>query len=173
MQEAAALGATRGEAFRSVVVPMLRPAIAAGAAIVAMETLTDFATVQYFGVDTVTVGVFRIWRGSYDRDAAAEIASLVLVFAFFAIVLERMFRGVSFRPLGPGTPGSLEELAARIARGRERGYAIADATVRYVADKNWTFELVASNLFDKRYEHAVGYDAPRRGVFLNVRFETF
>ena len=53
------------------------------------------------------------------------------------------------------------------------GYAIADATVRYVADKNWTFELVASNLFDKRYEHAVGYDAPRRGVFLNVRFETF
>jgi len=53
------------------------------------------------------------------------------------------------------------------------GYAVADATLRYVADKNWTFELVASNLFDKRYEHAVGYDAPRRGVFLNVRFETF
>jgi iron(III) transport system permease protein len=90
---ARSLGASRGEAFRTVVVPMLRPAIAAGAAIVAMETLTDFATVQYFGVDTVTVGVFRIWRGTYDRDAAAEIASLVLAFAFFAIVLERMFRG--------------------------------------------------------------------------------
>lgn len=90
---ARSLGATPIEAFRRVVLPMLRPAIAAGSAIVAMETLTDFATVQYFGVDTVTVGVFRIWRGSYDRDAAAEIASLVLAFAFFAIVLERVFRG--------------------------------------------------------------------------------
>ena len=72
---------------------MLRPALAAGAAIVAMETLTDFATVQYFQVDTVTVGVFRIWRGTYDRDAAAEIATLVLGFALIAIMLERVFRG--------------------------------------------------------------------------------
>lgn len=87
------LGASRAEALRRVVVPMLRPAVAAGAAIVAMETLTDFATVQYFQVDTVTVGVFRIWRGTYDRDAAAEIASLVLVFALFAITLERLLRG--------------------------------------------------------------------------------
>lgn len=90
---ARSLGAGPAEAFRRVVLPMLRPAIAAGAAIVTMETLTDFATVQYFGVDTVTVGVFRIWRGTYDRDAAAEIATLVLAFAFFAIVLERVFRG--------------------------------------------------------------------------------
>lgn len=90
---ARSLGASTGEAFRKVVVPMLRPALAAGAAIVAMETLTDFATVQYFQVDTVTVGVFRIWRGSYDRDAAAEIACLVLGFAVIAIMLERVFRG--------------------------------------------------------------------------------
>jgi iron(III) transport system permease protein len=58
-----------------------------------METLTDFATVQYFGVDTVTVGIFRIWRGSYDRDAAAEIAALVLGFAVVVIVAERILRG--------------------------------------------------------------------------------
>ncbi len=90
---ARSLGASTGDAFRSVVVPMLRPALAAGAAIVAMETLTDFATVQYFQVDTVTVGVFRIWRGTYDRDAAAEIATLVLGFALIAIMLERVFRG--------------------------------------------------------------------------------
>jgi outer membrane cobalamin receptor len=34
-------------------------------------------------------------------------------------------------------------------------------------------ELTAANLFDKRYEHAVGYDAPRRSVNFNVRFEGF
>jgi vitamin B12 transporter len=52
------------------------------------------------------------------------------------------------------------------------GYAIADATVRYAVDRSWSVELTASNLFDKRYEHAVGYDAPRRGWLFNVRFET-
>ncbi len=87
------LGASRGEAARRIVLPMLRPAIAAGAAVVAMETLTDFATVQYFNVDTVTVGVFRIWRGTYDRDAASELATVVLLFAVMAIGLERVLRG--------------------------------------------------------------------------------
>jgi IclR family KDG regulon transcriptional repressor len=40
--------------------------------------------------------------------------------------LERVFGGVTFRPLGPGTPSSLEELARRIEASRARGYAIAD-----------------------------------------------
>ena len=53
------------------------------------------------------------------------------------------------------------------------GYAIADATLRYAAGKGWAMELTAANLFDKSYEHAVGYDAPRRSVLFNVRFETF
>jgi iron(III) transport system permease protein len=90
---ARSLGASRAETARRVVVPMLRPAIAAGAAIVAMETLTDFGTVRYFDLETVTVGVFRIWRGTYDRDAASEIATLVLGLAMLAIALERLLRG--------------------------------------------------------------------------------
>lgn len=92
-QAARTLGAGPAEAARRVVLPLVRPAIAAGGAIVAMETLTDFATVQYFGVDTVSVGVFRIWRGTYDRDAAGELATLVLAFALLAIGLERVARG--------------------------------------------------------------------------------
>ena len=100
------LGAGRAEAARRVLLPMLRPAIAGGAAIVAMETLTDFATVQYFQVDTVTVGVFRIWRGTYDRDGAAEIASLVLAFALLAIAVEQILRGrARYAETGAGGPG--------------------------------------------------------------------
>ena len=53
------------------------------------------------------------------------------------------------------------------------GYAVLDARVRYRIDPRWAIELTAANLFDKTYETAVGYDAPRRGVFLNVRFEAF
>lgn len=87
------LGAGPGEAARRVVFPLVRPAIAGGAAVVMMETLTDFATVQYFGVNTVSSSVFRIWRGTYDRDAAAEIATLLLAFALLVVTAERIARG--------------------------------------------------------------------------------
>lgn len=90
---ARSLGAGPLEAARRVMLPLLRPAIAAGVGVVMMETLTDFATVQYFGVDTVSVGVFRIWRGTFDRDAASEFATLVLVVALMIIGLERVLRG--------------------------------------------------------------------------------
>jgi vitamin B12 transporter len=53
------------------------------------------------------------------------------------------------------------------------GYATLDARVRYRIDKNWAAELGATNLLDKRYESAVGYDAPRRSVFLKVTFDAF
>ena len=41
----------------------------------------------------MTVGVFRIWRGTFDRDAASEFATLVLVVALMIIGLERIMRG--------------------------------------------------------------------------------
>lgn len=90
---ARSLGAGPLEAARRVALPLLRPALAGGVAVVMMETLTDFATVQYFGVDTVSVGVFRIWRGTFDRDAASEFATLVLAVALLVLGLERAMRG--------------------------------------------------------------------------------
>jgi iron(III) transport system permease protein len=119
------LGASRGEVTRRVVIPMLRPAIAAGAAIVAMETLTDFATVQYFNQETVTVGVFRIWRGTYDRDAASEIATLVLVLALFAIGFERILRGRARFGESAGEATRVDPLPLR---GWRAGAATAAAT---------------------------------------------
>jgi iron(III) transport system permease protein len=102
------LGAGPTEAARRVVLPLVRPAIAAGGAVVMMETLTDFATVQYFGVDTVSVGVFRIWRGTYDRNAASEIATLVLAFSLLAIGFERIGRGRARFGQAGGAGGGLE-----------------------------------------------------------------
>jgi iron(III) transport system permease protein len=80
-------------AVRRVVLPLARPSLAAGGALVAMETLTDYATVQYFNVTTASVGISQVWNGMYDRDAASEIASLVLLFAVAVVVLERLARG--------------------------------------------------------------------------------
>ena len=65
----------------TVVLPLARPSLAAGLALVMMEVLTDFATVQYFGVQTVSVGVYLHWKGSYDFHAATQLSVLVLLFA--------------------------------------------------------------------------------------------
>jgi vitamin B12 transporter len=59
------------------------------------------------------------------------------------------------------------------AASRLPGYAVVDARVAYRFGKFWSAELSAVNLADRRYENAVGYDAPRRGVFLKVTFQAF
>ncbi|MFP5252510.1 MAG: ABC transporter permease [Actinomycetes bacterium] len=87
------LGASRARAFRTVLVPLARPSLAAGLALVMMETLTDFATVQYFGVKTVSVGVYLVWQGSFDFSSASQLSVLVLMFAVAVLAGERIMRG--------------------------------------------------------------------------------
>jgi len=52
-------------------------------------------------------------------------------------------------------------------------HTVVDACVRYRFEKYWSVELAATNLLNKKYETAVGYDAPRRGVLLSMRFDAF
>jgi iron(III) transport system permease protein len=87
------LGATRFRAFWRVLLPLARPSLAAGLALVMMETLTDFATVQYFGVQTVSVGVYLVWKGNYDFHSASQLSVLVLMFAVAVLAGERLLRG--------------------------------------------------------------------------------
>ncbi|MDP3892826.1 iron ABC transporter permease, partial [Nocardioides sp.] len=56
-------------------------------------TLTDFATVQYFNVRTVSVGVYLVWKGGYNVQAATQLAFLVLLFAVAVLAGERFLRG--------------------------------------------------------------------------------
>ena len=87
------LGLGPAQAAWRVVLPMARPSLAAGGALVAMETLTDFATIQYFNVETVSVAVYHVWNGMFDRPAATQLAAIVLVFAITVIAVERALRG--------------------------------------------------------------------------------
>lgn len=66
-------------------VPMMRPALAAGIALVMMETVADFGTVQHFGVQTLTTGVFSTWLGQGNAGGAAQIACVIL--ALIALLL--------------------------------------------------------------------------------------
>jgi iron(III) transport system permease protein len=142
------LGVSRATATRRVVLPLLRPAVAAGAGVVAMETLTDFATVQYFNVDTLTVGVFRIWRGTYDRDAASEIACLVLVFALAAIAIERMLRGRARFGESGGDSAGVEP--TRLTGIKGTAATVAASTVLIIAFLAPTLRLLTWAIAEQR-----------------------
>lgn len=56
---------------------------------------------------------------------------------------------------------------------RLASYATLDLRLRYRFPKHWSVDLAATNLADRAYETARGYDAPRRAVLLTVRFDAF
>ena len=107
------LGLRPLQAARRVVLPLARPSLAAGGLLVALETLSDFATVQYFGVDTLSVGIYKVWRGQFDRPAATVLALLVLLLALGLLAGERWLRrGARFSaPLRDSTPMAAVRLA--------------------------------------------------------------
>lgn len=81
-----------GSFFR-VSLPLARPAVVAGTALALMETLADFGTVSYFGVQTFTTGIYRAWFSLGDRIAAAQLSAALLSFVILVLTLERISRG--------------------------------------------------------------------------------
>jgi len=78
--------------FYQVALPLARPAIVAGLSLALMETLADYGTVAYFGLGVFTTGIFRTWFGLGDYSSAAKLASLLLLFVFVLIIMERVSR---------------------------------------------------------------------------------
>lgn len=79
MEAARMLGAGTLRRVREVALPLARPALAAGIALALMETLADYGVGAYFGLTTLTTGVYKAWLVMNDKTAAAQLASVLLV----------------------------------------------------------------------------------------------
>lgn len=90
---ARALGSSAWSAFFKVSLPLARPAIAGGVLLAIMETIADFGTVAYFGVQTFATGIYTSWFSLFDRTGAAQLALCLLSFALLLAMLERAQRG--------------------------------------------------------------------------------
>ncbi|PVA06271.1 ABC transporter permease [Thalassorhabdomicrobium marinisediminis] len=90
---ARSLGKSPLYAFLTVSLPLARPAIAAGVLLAMMETIADFGTVSYFGVQTFATGIYNSWFSMADRGAAAQLSLGLLTFALLLAMLERSNRG--------------------------------------------------------------------------------
>jgi len=93
LEASRSLGCSPWESFRKVALPLARPAIVAGLSLALMETLNDYATVQFFEVSTFTTGIYRTWFGMGERLAATQLAAFLLIFIFALILLEQFSRG--------------------------------------------------------------------------------
>ena len=87
------LGVGPWATFFKVSLPLARPAAVAGIALALMETLADYGTVAYFGVPTLTTGIYKSWYAFSDRTAAAQIAGVLLLTVILLMYLEQKSRG--------------------------------------------------------------------------------
>jgi len=78
--------------FFSVALPLARPGIIAGLALVLMETVSDFGTVEYFALETLTLGVFNVWLGMNSLSGASQISSVLFVFVVVLLTIEYLAR---------------------------------------------------------------------------------
>ena len=86
------LGFSKQKSFFKIILPSARPAIVAGLSLVAMETLSDFGSVSFFGVSTLTTGIYNAWISFDDLTLANRLSSYLLIFILGLFVLENLSR---------------------------------------------------------------------------------
>jgi iron(III) transport system permease protein len=93
------LSRTAWGAFFAVALPLARPAIAVGVSLAMMECLNDLGAVQFFGVRTLSLGIYTTWLAQGNLGGAAQIAAVMLVFVLALLWIERHGRRAqSFAP---------------------------------------------------------------------------
>lgn len=97
------LGASPARVFWRVLLPVARPAIVAGVALVLMETINDIGAAEYFGVRTLTVAVYTTWLNRGSLEGGAQIALLMLVLVVLLLVMEQWARRRQRFNAGRGT----------------------------------------------------------------------
>jgi iron(III) transport system permease protein len=126
LEAARTLGLGPWRSFFRVSLPLARPAVVAGAALALMETLADYGTVSYFGVQTFTTGIYRAWFSLGDRIAAAQLAAALLGFVVALLLAEQLSRG---RAKFHNTTARNRPQAGHVLRGGRAAVAVAVCAV--------------------------------------------
>lgn len=93
LEVARTLGRTPMGTFWSVALPMARPALVAGVALVMMECLADLAAVQYLGVPTLTASIYATWLQRGNLGGAAQLAAILIAVVGAVFAIETWARG--------------------------------------------------------------------------------
>ena len=155
LEAAQSLGLGPWAGLFRVAVPLARPWLAGGAALVAMETLADFGAVSVFNYDTFTTAIYKSWYGLFSIETALALALLLLAFVAIALAAERLARGRGRHTAADSGARS----AARLALTGRRGWlACGFATTVFalgfalpaIALARWAIDVAPLDL-DARY----------------------
>jgi len=86
------LGFSKQKSFFKIILPSARPAIVAGLSLVAMETLSDFGSVSFFGISTLTTGIYNAWISFDDLALANRLSFYLLIFILGLFIVENLSR---------------------------------------------------------------------------------
>ncbi|CAN7671006.1 iron ABC transporter permease [Bradyrhizobium sp. LjRoot220] len=117
-EAARTLGASRLQIFFRVSLPMARPALAVGVALVSLETLNDIGASEYLGVRTLTVSVFTTWLNRGSLAGAAQLSCFMLAIVAGLIAIERYGR----RNVATGFSAESPRLTPRTRLHGSRGW---------------------------------------------------
>ena len=87
------LGFSAKESFFKIILPSARPAIVAGLSLVAMECVSDFGTVSFFSVSTLTTGIYNSWLSYDDLNTANQLSFILLLIILVLFFTENFSRG--------------------------------------------------------------------------------
>ena len=119
LEAARLMGAPLGRRLREVALPLARPAVAAGVALALMETLADFGVSSYFGIQTFTAGIYKAWLAMDNRMAAAQLATLLLIWVAVLLKLEHRAQArMRFSASKGGRLGTQDGAAYRLRGAR-------------------------------------------------------
>ena len=86
------LGFSKPKTLFKIIIPSARPAIIAGLALVAMETLSDFGAVDFFSINTLTTAIYNSWLSFDDLVFSNQLSFYLLIFIFTLFVIEKFSR---------------------------------------------------------------------------------
>ncbi len=114
IEAAMTLGATRMSILKRIILPMVWPSIVTSTLFVIFETLSDFAVVEYYGVETLSKVITDSWLGLGQKDSAAKVSIILLIILVLLISFEKFLRrkkrynGISNRAIKSITPNKFE-----------------------------------------------------------------
>jgi len=93
IEAAKTMGKNSYECFFKICIPMALPGIAAGLALALMETLNDYGVADFFGLQTLTVGVFQYISVINDIPSAYLLSMIILILMLVLYIFEIKIRG--------------------------------------------------------------------------------
>lgn len=102
-EASASLGRSPLATFSRVTIPVVRPAVAAGALLAALYALADFGAVSLMQYTSLTRAIYLQYRSLFDRTPAAILALVLVALTVIVLALEaRSRRAGRYHTLGPG-----------------------------------------------------------------------